>query len=56
MILDESNFTRRDFMVDCVHSEETWEGVTKHGKSRGRKTIKEAGKDRQTTDLFVMAK
>ena len=29
-------------------------GGTKHGKSRGRKTRKEAGEDRETTDLSWM--
>ena len=35
---------------------DTWGYLTKHGKSRGCKTRKEAEEDRETTDLSAIVK
>ena len=55
MILDLGRFTRRGLMVDWVIPAKNL-GETKHRKSKGCKTRKEAVEDRETNDLSVTAK
>ena len=53
-ILDLGGLLRMRLIVDCVSLAESW--GRKNGKNRGCKTRKEAGEDRETTDLSVMTK
>ena len=56
MILDLCSFTGRGLMVDHVSPAETLGVGTNHRRSRGCKTRKEMGEDRENTDLSAMVK